>query len=205
MREIQDSGKLESFWQEQRVHFSQRPPVIKLVEFEKGELLHSPLYSLCQFYIIVNGHVSIYTLNEGGEIRYISQVGCGSLLGDMEFSGADKQALYAEAESAVLCLLLPFRENQSALEQDPVFLRFVLSQLAKKLSFSTVLDISAQTLEEKLLFLLRNLQLDHEISSVNHALQLLHCSRRQLQRVLKKLCDEGLLRKTGRGHYRLNE
>ena len=50
----------------------------------------------------------------------------------------------------------------------------------------------------------RKIQPDHEITSVNHTLQQLHCSR-QLQRVLKKLYENGSLQKTGRGRYRLSE
>ena len=177
--------------------------MMKLVEFEKGELLNDPLQPLSQFYILVEGSVSIYDLTEDGLIRYISQAGRGTLLGDMEFSGMDKLPFHTEAVEHVLCLSLPFRENQSVLENDPVILRFVLRQLAQKLSFSTVMTVSAQTLEDKVLFYLRNVQVDHEISSVNRALQALHCSRRQLQRVLKKLCVEGVLYRAGRGHYRL--
>lgn len=205
MKEIVDRDLLEHFFGEQQAHFRQRPPVMQLIEFEKGEILNDPLQFLSQFYIIVKGSVSIYHLTEDGSIRYISKAASGTLLGDMEFSGAGNQSLYIEAAETVLCLAMPFRENQSVLENDSVFLRFVLSQLAGKLSLSAVMTASAQTLEEKVLFFLRKVQADHEISSVNHALQSLHCSRRQLQRVLKKLCDEGLLAKTGRGHYRLKE
>ena len=68
---------------------------------------------------------------------------------------------------------------------------------------SAVMDVTVQTLEEKVLLYLRKIQLNHEISSVTQALQPLHCSRRHLQRVLKKLCDEGLIIKTGRGTYKL--
>ena len=205
MREIVDKNRLEHFFGEQQVHFRQRPPVLKLVEFEKGEILNDPLQLLSCFYIIVRGSVSIYHLTEDGSIRYISKAASGTLLGDMEFSGAGNPSLYIEAAEPVVCLAVPFRENQSVLENDPVFLRFVLGQLVGKLSLSAVMTASAQTLEEKVLFLLRKVQADHAIASVNHALQALHCSRRQLQRVLKKLCDEGLVVKTGRGCYRLTE
>lgn len=61
------------------------------------------------------------------------------------------------------------------------------------------------TLEEKVLLYVRKMQPEHEIRSVNETMQFLHCSRRQLQRVLKKLCEDELLVKTNRGHYRLNE
>lgn len=203
MREIRDRSRLESCYEEQRVHFRQRPPVMKLVEFEKGEILNDPLKPLRQFYMIVQGGVSTYSLTEDGSIRYISKTTRGTLLGDMEFSGAGNSSFYIEAAETVLCLAVPFRENRSTLENDPVFLRFVLRQLAGKLAVSAVMAASAQTLEEKVLFFLQKVQTSHEISSVNNALQPLHCSRRQLQRVLKKLCDEGRLVKTGRGRYRL--
>lgn len=205
MREIVDQDRLEHFFGEQRIHFRQRPPVLKLVEFEKGEMLNDPLRPLNCFYLMVRGSVSIYHLTEDGSIRYISKAASGTLLGDIEFSGAGNLPLYIEAAETVLCLAVPFRENRSVLENDPVFLRFVLGQLAGKLSLSAVMTASAQTLEEKVLFFLRKVQPDHAISSVNHALQPLHCSRRQLQRVLKKLCDEGLVVKTSRGCYRLRE
>ena len=205
MKEIVDRDRLEHFFREQQAHFRQRPPVLKLVEFKKGEILNDPLQLLNRFYIIVRGSVSIYNLTEDGSIRYISKAASGTLLGDMEFSGAGNQSFYIEAAETVLCLAMPFRENLDILENDPVFLRFVLSQLAGKLSLSAVMTASAQTLEEKVLFFLRKVQADHAISSVNQALQALHCSRRQLQRVLKKLCDEGLVVKTSRGHYRLKE
>lgn len=205
MKEIVDKNRLEFFFGEQQAHFRQRPPVLKLVEFEKGEILNDPLQPLSCFYIIVRGSVSIYHLTEDGSIRYISKAASGTLLGDMEFSGAGNQSFYIEAAETVLCLAMPFRENLDILENDPVFLRFVLIQLAGKLSLSAVMTASAQTLEEKVLFFLRKVQPDHAILSVNHALQALHCSRRQLQRVLKKLCDEGLIIKIGRGCYRLTE
>lgn len=205
MKEISDRDRLEYFFGEQQAHFRQRPPVLKLVEFEKGEILNGPLRPLSRFYIIVKGSVSIYNLTEDGSIRYIAKAASGTLLGDVEFSGEGNQSFYIEAAETVLCLAMPFRENQAILENDPVFLRFVLGQLAGKLSLSAVITASAQTLEEKVLFFLRKVQADHKISSVNHALQLLHCSRRQLQRVLKKLCDEDLIVKTGRGCYRLRE
>lgn len=205
MREIVDRDRLEDFFGEQQAHFRQRPPVLKLVEFEKGEILNGPLQPLDRFYIIGRGSVSIYSLTEDGSIRYISKAATGTLLGDMEFSGAGGQSFYIEAAETVLCLALPFRENRSVLEDDPVFLRFALSQLAGKLSLSAVMTAAAQTLEEKVLFFLGSIQPDHAISSVNHALQPLHCSRRQLQRVLRKLCGEGRLIKTGRGCYRLAE
>lgn len=90
MKLIQDKAVLERYFQEQQKNFCQQPPMIQLVEFQKGELLNSPLFPLNCFYIIVKGSVSIYDLTEDGAARYIAKAGSGTLLGDMEFSGADK-------------------------------------------------------------------------------------------------------------------
>ncbi|MDD7201909.1 MAG: Crp/Fnr family transcriptional regulator [Sphaerochaetaceae bacterium] len=159
------------------------------MQFEKGELLVGPIHPLESFCFVVEGSVSIYLLTEDGDIRYVSKSGEGILLGDMEFSGIGKNVYYVEAATPVVCLGIPFRENMDMLGQDPLFLRFVIRQLAQKLSLSSRMDAVAQTLEEKVLLYLHTMQASHEISSVSQTLQVLHCSRRQLQRVLRKLCD----------------
>ena len=205
MKEIRDTKKLEIYFEEQQQYFQQPPGSLKLIQFEKGELLNGPMRPLKSFYIVVKGSVSIYYITEDGSIRHISKAGAGILLGDMEFSGVERERYCTEAAEPVICLAIPFQENRSMLENDPVFLRFVIAQLAEKLSLSSRMDVVTQTLEEKLLFYLNNVVPSHEISSVSQTLQVLHCSRRQLQRVLKSLCDDNVLTKNGRGCYKLKE
>lgn len=205
MKEIRDTKILERYFEEYQLHFQQNPKLLKLIQFEKGELLNGPMNPLKSFYIVVEGSVSIYYITEEGSICHITKAGTGILLGDMEFSGIEREMYYAEAAETVICLAIPFQENRSMLENDPVFLRFVLAQLAEKLSLSSRMDVVTQTLEEKLLFYLSNVEPNHEISSVSQTLQVLHCSRRQLQRVLKHLCDDNMLIKKGRGCYKLKE
>lgn len=205
MKEIRDTKRLEGYFKEQQLHFQQKPQLLKLIQFERGELLNELIHSLKSFYIVVEGSVSIYYITEEGSIRHISKVGTGILLGDMEFSGIEREMYYAEAAETVICLAIPFRENRSMLENDPIFLRFVIAQLAEKLSLSSRINVVTQTLEEKLIYYLSNVEPNHEISSVSQTLQVLHCSRRQLQRVLKSLCDDNILIKKGRGYYALKE
>lgn len=205
MKKIRDTKRLEIYYKEQQLHFQQKPQLLKLIQFEKGELLNGPMHPLKGFYIVVEGSVSIYYITEEGNIRHIFKAGAGILLGDMEFSGIEREMYYVEAAETVICLAIPFQENGNMLENDPIFLRFVLAQLAEKLSLSSRMDVVTQTLEEKLIFYLSNVEPNHEISSVSQTLQVLHCSRRQLQRVLKSLCDDNILIKKGRGCYILKE
>lgn len=205
MKIIQNAELLERIFETQKTHFQSRPPVLRLLEYEKGELLNHPLKPLDQFLLIIEGSITIYDISHDGRIRYITRAGHGALLGDVEFSGSQSQIFYTETLERVLCLSVPFQENRSALENDPVFLRYILFQLAEKLSLSSTMDSMGQTLEEKVLQYLRTIQPSHEICFVNHAMQILHCSRRQLQRVLRKLCDEEILEKTKRGNYKLKQ
>ena len=190
MREIKDTKRIEQIYQTVQHCFRLRPPVLRLLQFEKEELLNHPLRPQEQFLIVAEGSVAIYDLSEDGGIRYVSRTGTGTLLGDVEFCGADGGAFYTGAAERVLCLAIPFAENRETLEDDPVFLQFAL-------------DVTMQTLEEKLLLYLDKMQPDHTIHSVNETVIAMHCSRRQLQRVLKTLCEDGRLEKTGKGQYRL--
>lgn len=58
--------------------------------------------------------------------------------------------------------------------------------------------------EEKLLEYLK-WQPEHKLHHLEPACVQMHCSRRQLQRVLKELCESGKVVKVGRGEYALME
>lgn len=148
MKEINEKTIIETYFASYQNHFHQRPPLLKLIQFEKGEILNDLFEPLNQFYIIAKGNVSIYNLTNTG----ISLSSSGTLLGDLEFTNVTNQSLYIEAADTVLRLSLPFLENKEALENDPVFLRFVLNQLANKLSLSASMTANAQTLEDRILF-----------------------------------------------------
>ncbi len=203
MREIHSEELLEAILKREKVRFHDRPKSMRLLQFEKGELLTQPLESLRQFLIVESGNVQIYGIDENSRGYGIAISGRGTLLGDVEFCREKFNPFFTEAAETVLCLAIPFQQNRAQLENDPVFLRFVMGQLADKLNMMSKMELTVQTLEEKVLLYLQDARLDHEITSVNETMLSLHCSRRQLQRVLKKLCDEKYLEKCGRGHYKL--
>ena len=203
MKTITDERRIDEVYAEYASFFSSRPPLVLLRVYGKGEVLNDPLRPMREFLIVAEGGISIYDITEDGEIRYISRAGKGTLLGDMEFCGTAKRTFFTEASEKVLCLYIPFRENCSALEDDPVFLRFIISELGRKLSFKAVIDVTSGPLEEKLLMYLREMNESHAITSVNETMHVLHSSRRQLQRALSSLTEKGVIEKTGRGCYRL--
>ena len=203
MKVITDFSKVSEAFIAQKKYFLTKPGTMRLLVFEKGELLYSPLSPLKEFLLIIEGSASIYDVSECGSIHYLTKAFKGTLLGDLEFSEPDAKPFFTEALEELVCLSIPFEENRRQLENDAVFLRFMLSQLAKKLARSVVIDATTQTLEERLLLFLEKIKPDHRITSVNDSFQFLHCSRRQLQRILKKLCDKNVLKKEKQGCYSL--
>lgn len=59
-----------------------------------------------------------------------------------------------------------------------------------------------QSVEERFLYYLKYYCYG-SLKSIEEATNYLHCSRRQLQRILKKLCDEGKMIKEGKGKYKI--
>lgn len=203
MQEIYNDNRKESILKKELTHFQKRPQSIRLLQYEKGELLTQPLMPLRQFLLIVSGTVQIYGMDEKSRIYSITLSREGTLLGDVEFCKDECSPFFTEAIETVVCLAIPFQNNRTILENDPIFLHFVMGQMADKLSMMAKIELAVQTLEEKVLLYLKDIWPNHEITSVNTAMMSLHCSRRQLQRVMKKLCEDGLLEKYGRGRYRL--
>lgn len=206
MHEIRDRSLVEDLIRQEKIgeNFNSLPETIRLLQFEKGELLTHPMKKLEQFFIIIKGTVSIYGIHDNSSKFDVELSGKGTLLGDMEFSGTERYPFFTEATETVWCLSIPFRENRETLENDAVFLRYVLKHMANKLTMSAKMELYPQTLEEKVQIYLKDPVSGHCICGVNDTMTQLHCSRRQLQRVLKKLCEEGKIKKTGRGQYIMN-
>ena len=86
---------------------------------------------------------------------------------------------------------------------DNRFLRYLLTSVTEKLMLYSSSQSNFSTLEEAFLSYLSKRCPDQTFSGVKKMAMQLHCSRRQLQRVLKKLLEEERLTKLSKGSYRL--
>ena len=183
--------------------FSSLPLDLELRRYNKGEFINTPIQPLKDFCLILDGHIRIYGIRENGSSFSVHMEGNGALLGDMEFCRSDFIPFYTEAITNVLCVVLPMEKHRSELERNPYFLRFLLNSLAEKVMLTARLDRPSQSVEDRILTFLREIQPDHILHSISEGLTYFHCSRRQLQRVVCKLCAEGVLQKIGKGQYQL--
>ena len=63
------------------------------------------------------------------------------------------------------------------------------------------MDVAAATIEERVVLYMQATP-GRELWGIENAVLQLRCSRRQLQRVLKKLCASGRAEKTAKGCFR---
>lgn len=170
--------------------------------YEKGEYLAAPDRRMDWLFFLVEGTVRIYGIHEGGSLLPVNQLQPPALLGDLEFVEEGRSAFYVEAGSRVVCLALPVQVYREALDRDVRFLHTLLRSYAAKLKLFSVMDVAAATIEERVVLYMQAAP-GRELRGIENAVLQLRCSRRQLQRVLKKLCASGRVEKTGKGRYRL--
>lgn len=174
-----------------------------VMKYQPGEFLARPEQPAECFQFIVRGSVSLYYLDENGGRRDVTVIDDGVLLGDMEFVLGNMPFFYTEALSAVVVLALPMKKNRAALEQDCGFLMYLLEQAFRVKLFAVRNVVVLPNLEERLLYYLKKDCPRQSFIGMETTAAKLQCSRRQLQRVVKKLEEEGRLVKRGRGCYQL--
>ena len=174
-----------------------------LCRYEKGELLSGPHIRQQYLLFLVSGIVQIYGIGADGRKIPVNLAKRGNLIGDVEFCNARNSNLFSEVVKEVLCVGISVSEYRSVLENDVCFLRYLLSSLSEKVYLTSVSDGPVVSVEEKLLQYMREECEGHVLEGIEHATLRLRCSRRQLQRVIKALCDQGLVVKVGKGKYQL--
>ena len=210
MREIRDRNLIEK-WMEDcgvRKHFDTPGLEFRAVIYERGEMVLSPEAMMEDILFLADGTIYIYGIREDGTMRPITSIASRkgtALLGDMEFCKGTASPLCVEARTQTVFLVLSVSRYRALLEKDNTFLHLIMRSLAEKLEMFASMEATASDIEGRLMFYMRELCRGGELRGVEAAALHLRCSRRQLQRVLRKLMEEGKITKTGKGRYRLKE
>ncbi len=173
-----------------------------IIEYEEGETIINPLEKTQYIQFVLEGTLLISFIDQEGRQTIVSQSEELCILGDMEFVDDLNPMFFAEAKTKVKTLALSLKEYKEELNQDFQFLHTLLNSIASKLKQSSTNQFVYQSVEERFLYYM-NYYCGGSLSSIEEATSYLHCSRRQLQRVLKKLCDEEIIIKEGKGKYKI--
>lgn len=205
MKKIYDPAQVAHWVEKEHIldYFDTPNLTFSLSVYDKGEYLSAPDRPMEELLFLVSGTVQIYGIYGDGSISPINQFTCPAVLGDLEFSDCENPSFYAAAKTRAVCVCLSVQTYRAQLDRDVTFLHMLLRSYAEKLRLFSNLDAASATLEEKVLLFLERRAPAHELVGIESATLQLHCSRRQLQRVLAKLCETGQLEKTGKGRYRL--
>lgn len=176
-----------------------------LARYEAGEFVAAPDQRARLFLIVIEGALSIYFIRDDGSSYSLSYSEKDSILGETEVFGVDNPGIFAEATEPLTCLAVTIDDNRDTLLNNAAFLRVLAESLIRKMAAITMKDAAQPSLRERALAYMRYKCEDGKLKGVESAAFHLHCSPRQLQRILNALEQEGLVRKVGKGAYNLME
>ena len=203
MREIRDPELLEHYIRKFHIRsfIDTRELPFRLYEYAPGEMINvvHPMEVSIKF--IVEGVFDHYKIQEDGSPYLIAHCDGFGFMGDLAFCRRLPQNRYQEVIETVRAVELPLEPLRSTLENDNRFLRFLLDTMAQRMTMSMHIRSDMVSAEHALIAYLRWRCPDHTITNVTETAFHLNYSRRQLQRVLKELTEKGILEKTGKGRY----
>ncbi len=176
-----------------------------IAEYEKGEFVSSPLQTERLFQIVVQGSLSIYCIRDDGSVHSIASGQKNYLIGEMEIFSRQASNVYAEANEDLACLAMAIEENRTALLENAGFLCMICESLTAKMESLTTIDAVPADLNQRILTYMKYRCSHNEIRGLERAAFHLNCSSRQLQRILNRYEEDGIVVKIGKGAYRLIE
>ncbi|MDO4460384.1 MAG: cyclic nucleotide-binding domain-containing protein [Clostridia bacterium] len=203
MKIIQDKALLQSYLEKYNIgsYFDTENLNFQLIKYDKGNMLTMTQTKLKYFLFVVAGKFKIYGINEDGSIFSVAREDKFTFLGDIEFAGGKCSEFDTEALTDVICVALSYDDYAEIFHRDVKFLNFILKKMSDSMERNSAIELPSQSIENKLINYLTIIEPSHEINGIEKTLTQLRCSRRQLQRVISKMCTEGKLIKTGKGRY----
>ena len=174
-----------------------------LLEYEKGELVTAPHFEERLFQVVVHGSLVISFIRDDGARYSLSSGEADYILGDMDLFLPSAGSIYTEAAEPLLCLALSLDQNREALLESNSFLRLICGSLTAKMAAITALDAAPGSLTDRVLSYMRFKCQGGVLRGLEREAFHLHCSARQLQRIVNQLAAEGKVVRIGKGAYRL--
>lgn len=203
METIDDRKMLDAFIQKCgiRAVFGGAPPHFFLLHYSPGELLTNPFTPSEKLQFIVEGDLLLYDMpDEESTVTLQTTYNEVKILGDVELLDSKFTPFFVEARSDVYTLAIYLEQYRQQLLNDPVFLCYLCRCLANKLNGAVVSNRQG-SLRQRIILSLQYAGPDDTISGIANLARSLNVSTRQLLRVLKELCEEGILEHAKKGLY----
>lgn len=174
-----------------------------LIQYEKGEFVVAPFQDELLFQIVEQGAVNIYFVRDDGTRYSLSSGATDYFLGDMDIFYPKSNNIYVEAAESLTCIAFSIEAHREVLLSNNRFLELICRSLSAKIGAITTIEAAPASLTERVMSYMKYKCEDGILKGVEQAAFQLHCSARQLQRILNQSEAEGLVRKLGKGTYGL--
>lgn len=168
-----------------------------LVEYESGESVSNYNY----FQVVISGNLSISFIRDDGSTYSLSNGSENYIIGEMDLLVAGGDNVIAEAVSPLLTIAIDITPYKDRLLSNIDFLQLIATTLANKISAITNTDAAPSSLSERILNFMKFKCDNHTLSGIEKAAFRLHCSPRQLQRILNQFEKDNIVKKIGKGRY----
>lgn len=203
METINNSRLYTQYLESRRIRemFTGELPRFLLLHYAPGELLTNPFSPSGYLQLVVDGDLLLYDMpDESSTVSLQTAFHKVNVLGDIELLDVPFSPLFVEAKTEVYTLALHLERYRQQLLNDPAFLRFLCVSMAEKLN-GAVRASSQTTLRQKVLHSLRFAEPGQRFSGIGAIAESLNVSSRQLMRVLKEFCEQGVLEHEKKGSY----
>lgn len=171
-----------------------------LIEYESGESVSNYNY----FQIVIHGNISISFVRDDGSAYSLSNGGKNYIFGEMDLFAVSSDNIVAEAASSLLTVAVDTASYKDKLLNNADFLQLIAATLANKIRSITNTDAAPSSLSERILNYMKFKCDNHILSGIEKTAFRLHCSPRQLQRILNQFEKNNIVTKIGKGRYLMN-
>ena len=112
-------------------------------------------------------------------------------------------SIYADCITKVITIAIDAKTYRDRLINNIHFMHLITHDLISKLQISFTMNAADSTLSDRVRNYMRYKCENGTLKGIEKAAFRLHCSSRQLQRILKAFEAEGIVEKIGKGAYRL--
>lgn len=177
---------------------------LEIHTFNKNEFLCSLNDKLSYMYFLVKGKYKVTTLLSSGKSLLLCFNTPLSVMGDIELIENPYADCNVQALEPCICLALPLNSIKEYGYTDPIFLRFIISSLQKKLrrnSSYMSINILSPIESRFASYLISSLPSNNseeilvDIDGINNLAELLGSSYRHLNRVIKNLSELNIIEK----------
>lgn len=205
METVNDRKLRDYYLEKRRIHdlFSTCVPNFFLLHYQPGELLTNPFSPSQYLQFVVEGELLLYDMpDEDSTVMIQTTYNEVNLLGEVELLDAQFTPFFVEARTDVYTLALYLEQYQQILLNDPAFLRYLCSCLAAKLNGAVASSVQ-MPLKKRVALSLQYADDSQCITDIGRLAKTFNVSNRQLLRVLKDFCREGILEHSQKGVYRI--